>query len=74
MKVYYGESTSLAASEVSTSTLEATYSVELGGLSDDTKYYFKLNTFDMEDAEYEGTILILPRCLDREFPMSEFNR
>ncbi len=65
VKIYYGTSTSFGGvKEVSTSTSETTYTVELSGLLDGTKYYYKINTFDSENAEYEGTILnftTLPR-------------
>lgn len=64
-KIYYGESTDFGgAKTVSTSTLESTYTVEINELQDNTKYYFKINTFDQEEAEYEGSILdftTLPR-------------
>lgn len=64
-KVYYGKSTEFGGTkEISTSTSEAEYSTELSGLEDGTKYYFKINTFDAEEDEYEGTILdftTLPR-------------
>jgi hypothetical protein len=57
-KVYYGTSTSFGgAKEIGTSKLETSYSLELDQLEDGTKYYFKINTFDEEDEEYEGTIL-----------------
>ncbi|MDO9028668.1 MAG: fibronectin type III domain-containing protein, partial [Candidatus Roizmanbacteria bacterium] len=65
VKIYYGTTTSFGGSkEVSTSTTETTYTSELTGLNDGTKYYYKLNTFDSESGEYEGTILdftTLPR-------------
>ena len=65
VKIYYGTSTSFGgAKEVSTSTTETTYTTELTGLSDGTKYYYKINTFDSDGSEYEGTILdftTLPR-------------
>lgn len=65
VKIYYGETTSFGgAKEVSTSTSETTYTAELTGLNDGTKYYYKINTFDSESGEYEGTILdftTLPR-------------
>lgn len=67
VKIYYGTSTSFGgATEVSTSTDETTYTVQLTGLLDGTKYFYKINTFDSEDDEYEGTILdftTLPRPL-----------
>jgi len=56
-KVYYGKSTDFGGTkELSTSTSEAEYSVELSGLEDGTKYYYKINTFDAEEDEYEGDI------------------
>lgn len=64
-KIYYGTNTSFgAAKEISTAKNEAKYTLELPELSDDTKYYYKINTFDTEGAEYEGTTLdftTLPR-------------
>lgn len=65
VKIYYGETTTFGGiSEVSTSSSESTYSVQLTGLADGTKYYFKINAFDVEDDEYDGTTLdfeTLPR-------------
>lgn len=58
VKIYYGTSTSFGgAKEISTSTSETTYTAELTGLSDGTKYYYKINTFDSDGTEYEGTVL-----------------
>jgi len=63
--IYYGISTSFGGSkEISTSTSETSYSSELTGLNDGTKYYYKINTFDSDNDEYEGTVLdfaTLPR-------------
>ncbi len=65
VKIYYGKTTSFGGvKETSTSTSETTYTLELTGLDDGTKYYYKINTFDSESSEYEGTILdftTLPR-------------
>ena len=65
VKIYYGTSTDFGgAKEISTSTLESNYTIELSNLDDGAKYYYKINTFDSEDEEYEGTILdfkTLPR-------------
>lgn len=65
VKIYYGKTTSFGGiKEVSTSTSETTYATSLTGLDDGVKYYYKINTFDSEDEEYEGTILdftTLPR-------------
>lgn len=65
VKIYYGPTTSFGGSKtVSTSTSETTYTSELTGLTDGTKYYYKINTFDSDSTEYEGTVLdftTLPR-------------
>jgi hypothetical protein len=65
VKIYYGTTTSFGgATTVSTSTSETTYTTDLIGLSDGTKYYYKINTFDSDGTEYEGSILTfttLPR-------------
>jgi len=65
VKIYYGTTTSFGGvKEISTSTSETTYTAELAGLTDGIKYYYKINTFDSESGEYEGTILdfnTLPR-------------
>jgi phosphodiesterase/alkaline phosphatase D-like protein len=64
-KIYYGVSTDFGGvKEIATSKLETSYTVSLDNLQDGTKYYFKINTFDAEDEEYNGTILdfeTLPR-------------
>ena len=64
-RIYYGSSTNFGGiSEIATSKEETTYTMELSQLSDATKYYYKINTFDEEGKEYEGTILdftTLPR-------------
>jgi len=58
VKVYYGNSTSFGgALEIPTSTNEATYTINLIGLLDGVKYYYKINAFDSENSEYEGTTL-----------------
>lgn len=65
VKIYYGPTTSFGGfKETYTSTTETTYTAELSGLQDGTKYYFKINSFDSENAEYDGTTLdfsTLPR-------------
>jgi formylglycine-generating enzyme required for sulfatase activity len=65
VKIYYGATTGFGGiKEMDTSTNETTYTAELTGLFDGTKYYYKINTFDSESSEYEGTILdftTLPR-------------
>ena len=65
VKIYYGTTNSFGGSTtLTTSTSETTYSTILSGLTDGTKYYYRINVFDEETAEYEGTILdftTLPR-------------
>ncbi len=64
-KVYYGTSTSFGGlNEISTGPTESTYTVNITGLQDGTKYFFKVNPVDEENSEYEGTVLdfsTLPR-------------
>jgi hypothetical protein len=65
VKVLYGETTSFGGIyELSTSSSASSYTVNLEELADGTKYYFKVNAYDAEGNEYEGTILsfeTLPR-------------
>jgi hypothetical protein len=65
VKIYYGTTTSFGGTiEISTSTSETAYTTEIAGLNDNTKYYYKINAFDTESSEYEGTVLdftTLPR-------------
>jgi phosphodiesterase/alkaline phosphatase D-like protein len=65
IRIYYGQSTDFGGvKEISTSTDETTYTAELSNLADGVKYYYKINAFDSEGSEYEGTILdftTLPR-------------
>jgi len=58
IKVYYGKTTAFGGvMDITTSTTESTYSTQLVGLDDGTKYYYKINAFDTEGEEYEGTVL-----------------
>ena len=58
VKIYYGSTTSFGGlKEMSTSLTETTYTSDLTGLSDGTKYYYKIDTVDEENEEYQGTIL-----------------
>jgi hypothetical protein len=57
IKVLYGDSSAFGGViEVSTGTALATQTVELTELKDGTKYFYKINTFDSDGAEYEGEI------------------
>lgn len=58
VNLYYGITNSFGAlEEYPTSTQESEYSIQLANLQDGTKYFFKLNPFDIESEEYEGTVL-----------------
>jgi hypothetical protein len=65
IKLYYGPSTAFGGLQtISTSLDRGEYTISLSGLTDDTKYFFKINTFDQESEEYEGSVLTfstLPR-------------
>lgn len=65
VKIYYGTSSSFGSvKEMATSSSKATYSLNLQNLNDETKYYYRINTFDSEGHEYDGTTLdftTLPR-------------
>lgn len=64
-KIYYGTTASFGSvKEISTSTTKTTYNVTLDNLQDGTKYFYKVNTLDSEDEEYDGSVLTfetLPR-------------
>ncbi|MCA9397851.1 fibronectin type III domain-containing protein, partial [candidate division WWE3 bacterium] len=58
VKIYYGPTTAFGgAQEVITSPTESTYTAIIDNLFDGTTYSYKLNTFDSDGYEYEGTIL-----------------
>ncbi|EKE19944.1 MAG: hypothetical protein ACD_8C00080G0006 [uncultured bacterium] len=58
VRIDYGQTTNFGGSkEISTSTSESTYATELSDLLDGTKYYYRINTFDAEESEYEGTTI-----------------
>ena len=65
VKIYYGTTTGFGGvKSLDTATSETSYTVALTGLSDGTKYYYKINTVDSDGYEYEGTVLdfmTLPR-------------
>lgn len=57
IRVYYGTTTSFGGvMEMSTSMGSNTYSMQLTGLIDGTRYYYKINRYDSEGAEYQGDI------------------
>jgi hypothetical protein len=58
VKIYYGKTANFGGvKEVATATSATTYTTALEELEDGTKYYYKINTFDSELAEYEGSVL-----------------
>ncbi|MEI6462755.1 MAG: LamG-like jellyroll fold domain-containing protein [bacterium] len=60
VKIYYGKTTQFGGlQELPTSVNESKYTAILDNLEDGTKYYYRINTFDTEDTEYEGTVLDL---------------
>lgn len=65
VKIYYGTTASFGSvKEIATSTTKTTYNVTLDNLLDGTKYFYKVNTLDSEDEEYDGSTLsfeTLPR-------------
>lgn len=56
VKIYYGISDGFGGlKEVNTSLAESGYTVQLDGLSDGTKYFYKVNTVDSEGNEYDSS-------------------
>jgi hypothetical protein len=70
VRVLYGETSTFGGVvEIFTGTNEGTHNVEIVDIKDGTKYYYKINTFDIDGAEYEGEIhsfetLPRPQILD----------
>lgn len=57
IKIYYGETSAFGGiTEISTGISESVHTVELSDLKDGTKYFYKINSYDSEDEEYEGEI------------------
>lgn len=57
VKLYYGPSEAFGGlQEINTSAQKSTYSLNVEGLSDGTKYFFKLATLDGDGNEYPGDI------------------
>lgn len=55
INVFYGKSDGFGGVEsVNTSLSESTYSIDLNGLDDGSKYYYKLVSFDRDGNSYEG--------------------
>lgn len=57
VSIYYGKSESFGGVKtINTSLSESTYTFNLSGLDDGSKYFYKLSTFDEEGNEYGGSI------------------
>ncbi|QQS26788.1 VCBS repeat-containing protein [bacterium] len=57
--VQYGKSASFGGvKEIATSLSESTYEIELVGLDDGTKYDYRLNTYDADGNEYQGSTVL----------------
>lgn len=57
VKVYYGKNEGFGGLErLNTSLSESKYSVTLNGLDDGSKYFYKINTLDEDNNEYEGNV------------------
>ena len=55
VKIYYGISDGFGGmKQINTSLAESSYTVELDGLNDGTKYFYKVNTIDSEGNEYDS--------------------
>ncbi len=54
--IYYGKSESFGGLKIiNTSTSESTYGVDLTGLDDGSKYFYKLVSYDSEGNSYDGS-------------------
>lgn len=64
-RIYYGKTSSFGGvQEIATATSRSTYVVNIDGLDDGSKYFYRINTFDRDGNEYQGIILsfdTLPR-------------
>ncbi len=57
VNLYYGPSDSFGGLKtINTSSAESQYNFSLEGLSDGTKYYYRLSAFDGEGSEYLGNV------------------
>ncbi|MEI6462091.1 MAG: LamG-like jellyroll fold domain-containing protein [bacterium] len=58
IRIYYGTTTKFGSlQELETSVNETKYTILIDNLTDGTKYYYKIDPFDSEFTEYEGSIL-----------------
>ena len=55
VRIFYGLNDGFGGlKEINTSTVESTYTVELAGLNDGAKYFYKINTIDSDGNEYDS--------------------
>lgn len=55
VKIYYGVSDGFGGvKQINTSLAESSYTIDLDGLADGTKYFYKVNTIDSEGNEYDS--------------------
>lgn len=56
-KVQYGKTSAFGSvAEISIGATESTHSIQLNGLADGVKYYYRVDLLDSEGAEYQGDI------------------
>ena len=56
--VYFGKSESFGGLKtINTSLSESTYAVDLSGLDDGSKYFYKITSYDSEGNAYDGNVL-----------------
>lgn len=56
-KIYYGVTSAFGGyTEMGVGVAESTYTLQLTGLLDGTKYFYKISLFDSEENEYEGDV------------------
>ena len=73
VNIYFGKTDAFGGVKTINSSLsESTYTFNLEGLDDGTKYFYKLSTFDEEGSEYGGNIFSFttpprPRISDLRF-------
>jgi hypothetical protein len=71
IRIYYGESSAFGGlKEIFTSASETTHTVELDGLVDGTKYFYKINAVDVDGEEYEVKFTLLKPYRDQRYRTS----
>ena len=58
VNIYYGKTSQFGGLQTINTSIQESQSIfQLTGLDDGTKYYYKINPFDLDGFEYEGTTL-----------------